>query len=161
MSNNTHRLASVDRVATLIETYGSNTHSWPKQERAAALAVLRDSTSLQALYTQAEDIDTVILADAGTSLQDEALLARIVDELPEQVPHRRRWLLPASLAASIAAVLLVLSSWSGNESIPQVETMAVNDMDYWLWQDVTGQVTFDSSEDVALDFMELLEPDAG
>ncbi|MGD8514965.1 MAG: hypothetical protein PVF52_05065 [Granulosicoccaceae bacterium] len=160
MTNNTHRLVSVDRVATLIETYGSNTYSWPEQERLAALAVLRDSESLQALFAQAGHIDAAIRADAGVPVQDEVLLTRIVNELPAQA-SRRRWLLPASVAASIVAALLVLTSLPGPETTQPVETMALNDMDYWLWQDVTGQVTLDTGEAVAPDFMDLLESDAG
>jgi hypothetical protein len=160
MSNNTHRLVSVDRVAALIETYGSNPASWPGEERAAAQALLRESTSLQALLAQAEQIDAAILADSHEPVVNDVLLERIVNELPAQ-SSPRRWLVPASLAASVAAVLLVVSSWPEPQPLAQIDSVALTDMDYWLWQDVTGQETFENGEDVAVDFMSLLETDAG
>lgn len=162
MSNNMHRLVSVDRVATLIETYGSNPASWPDDERAAAQVVLRESDSLQALLAEAGQIDEVIRAasPAVTAADTDALLTRIVDELPAHTPERH-WLLPASLAASVAAILLVIGNWSALGPEPGTDVVALSEMDYWLWQDVTGQETLENGEDVAIDFMSLLEPDAG
>jgi hypothetical protein len=32
----------------------------------------------------------------------------------------------------------------------------LQELDYWLWQDVTDQVSFDTSEELPTDFMSML-----
>lgn len=159
----THTEMSIERVADLIEAYGSNTQCWPEQERAAAIARLESSSQLQQLIYDAGQLDAVLLAGHVEEPPDEALLARIVDNLPAQpvagpVAAKPGWLQhwPAAMAAAITGVAIMLVVMNGPEQEMQYEQLALQELDYWLWQDVTDQVSFDSSEESPTDFMSML-----
>lgn len=163
MPTTTHTEMSIERVADLIEAYGSNTRCWPEQERAAAIARLESSSQLQQLIHDAEQLDAVLLAGYVEEPLDEALLARIVDNLPAQpVTTRlsvkpawmRNW--PAAMAAAITGIAIMLVVMNGPEQKLQYEQLALQDLDYWLWQDVTDQVSFDNNEEIPTDFMSML-----
>ena len=163
MPSTTHNEISIERVADLIEAYGSNTQCWPEQERAAAIARLESSSHLQQLFHDAEQLDAALLAGHVEEPVDEALLARIVDNLPAQpvadkVVAKKRWMhdWPVAVAAAITGVAIMLVVMNGPDQEMQYEQIALQEMDYWLWQDVTDQVSFDSSEELPTDFMSML-----
>ena len=153
----------VERVAELIGAYGSNTQCWPESERAAAIACLESSGPLQQLMQEAKQLDAALLIEQGEQSVDEALLARIVDQLPEQtaadhiVAQSSRWYQwPVSIAAAMTGLAIILVVMNGPEQEMEVEQLALQEMDYWLWQDVTDQVSFDNAEESPTDFMSML-----
>jgi len=159
----TYTEMSVERVAVLIESYGSNTQCWPESERAAAIACLESSASLQRLMDEAKQLDDALLAGQADTPVDEELLAHIVDRLPaqpvaDQVNKKSDWWQqwPAGVAAAITGVAIMLVVMNGPEQAMQVEQIALQEIDYWLWQDVTDQVSFDNGEEPATDFMSML-----
>lgn len=164
MSENTQQQISIERVAELIEAYGSNTQCWPEQERVAAIARLESSNQLQQLRQEAEQLDIMLLTGRVDEPLDEELLARIVDNLPGQPAVRRvtagksawwyNW--PAAMAASIAAVAVLFVALNTTQSVTPPVQLALQDMDYFFWQDVTDQVSFGSTEEQPTDFMSIL-----
>ena len=150
---------SAKRVAELIESYGSHTQCWPEEERLAAIAYLESSESLQQLMHEAEQLDAELLATQVDEPVNEALLTLIVDELPAQpVVEKPRWLqrLPMAMAAAFTGVAIMLVLMNGPEQVLPTEQIALQELDYWLWQDVTDQVSFDTTEEASVDFMNML-----
>lgn len=148
---------SIERVETLIEAYGGNTQCWPEQEREAAKTLLDKSPVLQQRYTEAQQLDALLLAGNDAAPLDESLLARIVNALPEQpVVPRNHWShsWTTAMAAGLAALAIMLIVV--DKPAQQAEQLALQDMDYMLWQDVTGQASEDVSEDGPVDFMNML-----
>lgn len=148
---------SIERVETLIEAYGSNTQCWPEQEREAARALLGKSPALQQRYTEAQQLDALLLAGDDATPLDESLLARVVDALPEQPRTPRyhwthRWTTAMAAGVAALAIMLVVVDKPGQ----QAEQLALQEMDYMLWQDVTGQASEEASEDGPVDFMNIL-----
>lgn len=148
---------SIERVETLIEAYGSNMRCWPEQEREAARALLGKSPVLQQRYTEAQQLDELLLAGDDVAVLDELLLARVVNALPEQPVASRyhwshRW--TTAMAAGLAALAIMLMAVNSPDQ--QAEQLALQDMDYMLWQDVTGQNSQEVSEDGPVDFMNML-----
>lgn len=160
MTTNTQNKMSSARVETLIEAYGSDTRSWPEQEREAALALLAKSPALQALYREAQQLDVALLAEVDELELDEALLSRIVRGLPEQpVPAARRISLhgwSAALAAGVAAVAILFAVINTPPARQPMEQLALQDIDFLLWQEVTGQSSAESNDDAPVDFMSML-----
>jgi hypothetical protein len=163
MPATTHTEMSIERVAKLIEAYGSNTQCWPEQERAGAIAQLESSSQLQKLFDEAQELDAALLAGHVEEQPDDALLARIVDNLPAQpvtgqVVAKLGWMQywPTALAAAITGMAIMLVVMNGPEQEMQYEQLVLQEIDYWLWQDVTDQVSFDSSEESPTDFMSML-----
>jgi hypothetical protein len=163
MTTPTHHEISIERVAALIEAYGSNPRSWPEQERAVAMARIESSSQLQQLLNDARRLDTTLLAGHVEEPPDEVLLARIVDNLPpQQVAGRlaakpgllHTW--PAAVAAGITGLAIMLAVMNNPQQAIQNEQLALQELDYWLWQDVTDQVSFDTSEESPTDFMSML-----
>lgn len=159
----THTDISVDRVTGLIEAYGGNPQSWPVQERDAAIKLVKSSPLLQRQIYEAEQLDEMLLARPVDEIVDEALLARIVDNLPEQpvvsdvvVKPGRLQYWPTAIAAAVTGVAIMLVVMNGPQQEMQHEQLALQEIDYWLWQDVTDQVSFDSSEELPTDFMSML-----
>lgn len=163
MVNTTATKMNIERVTTLIEAYGSDTQSWPEQERADAVACLESSPLLQQLLNDAHELDALLQTGRVEEQANEALLKRIVDKLPEQpkveqnitksgwIPH---W--PAAMAAALTAVVVVLAVMNSPEQTVQNEQIALQEMDYLLWQDVTGQGSDEISDEVPTDFISML-----
>jgi hypothetical protein len=163
MPTMTHNRMNHERVAELIEAYGSNTQRWPEQERAAAIACLESSVALQQLLHEAEQLDMALQAGHVEDDVDEAFLVRVVDQLPAQPatgkdvskPHRHyQW--PAAMAAAISAVAIMLVVMNGPVPESQGEQLALQDIDYWFWQEVTGQESFDDEEEPITDFLSMI-----
>ena len=163
MANTTATEMSIERVTTLIEAYGSDTQSWPEQERAEAVACLESSPLLQQLLNDAHELDALLQTGSVEEQADEALLKRIVDKLPEQPKVEQniaklewmpRW--PAAMAAALTAVVVVLVVMNSSVQIVQNEQIALQEMDYLLWQDVTGQGSDETSDELATDFISML-----
>ena len=163
MPTTTQNTISVERVTDLIEAYGSNTQCWPEQERLEAIACLESSVLLQKLMHDAKQLDDALLVSHVEEPVDEALLAQIVDQLPEQPvasqvftksDSRYQW--AGAMAAVFVGVAIMFTVMSDFESAPPPEQLALQDMDYWLWQEVTGQVSSDDAEEAPTDFMSML-----
>lgn len=151
------------RVEMLIDAYGSNTDYWPEEEREAAIALLAAAPALQQRYLQAQQLDAELVVDAIDEKHNDALLARIVDNLPRQENNDKdinkqqshfQW--PISIAASILAVIIIFVVTNGTLQGPKNEQLALQEIDYWLWQEVTDQDSFESSEESPSDFMSIL-----
>jgi hypothetical protein len=164
MSENTQKQISVERVAELIEAYGSNAQCWPELERVAAKARLEASPHLQQLLQEAEQLDDLLEAGRAEEPLDEVLLARIVNNLPAQPATPKAtgvklaWLhnVPAAMAAGIAVVAIMFVALNVPLQVIPHEQIALQDIDYFLWQDVTDQVSFDSAEEPPTDFMSII-----
>ena len=163
MVNTTATEMSSERVTTLIEIYGSDTQSWPEQERAEAIACLESTPVLQQLLNDAHELDALLQMGCVEEQTDEALLARIVDNLPEQPKVEQNtakleWISgwPAAMAAALSAVVVVLVVMNSSVQIVQNEQIALQEMDYLLWQDVTGQGSDEASDEVPTDFISML-----
>jgi len=154
---------SVERVADLIEAYGSHTQCWPEQERDAAIACVESSVQLQQLMHDAKQFDEMLLTGQVEKPVDEVLLARIVDQLPSQpavtqVATKSGWRYQwaAAMAASFVGIAIVFSVINAPELASPNEQLALQEMDYWLWQEVTDQASFDNGEEYPTDFMSML-----
>lgn len=163
MVNTTVSEMSIERVTTLIEAYGSDTQSWPEQERVEAVACLESSSLLQQLLNDAHELDALLQMGSVEEQVDEALLAHIVDELPEQPKVKQniakydwlpRW--PAAMAAALTAVVVVLVVMNSPVQTVQNEQIALQEMDYLLWQDVTGQGSDEVNDEEPTDFTSML-----
>jgi hypothetical protein len=163
MTTSTQQSVSIERVETLIEAYGSNTQCWPEQERDAAMTLLAETPALQQRYKEAQQLDTVLLAGQVEEQPDDALLARIVDNLPtqqvagltvKQQAWWQRW--PTSIAAGFAVMAIVLMVMNAPQQGIENEQLAMQEMDYWLWEEVTDQASVDSSEELPTGFMGML-----
>jgi len=159
MPTTIHTDISIERVVELIESYGSNTQCWPEQERAAAIACLKSSASLQQRMDEAKQLDAMLLESHAHEPLDEVLLTRIVNNLPAQPVAKQtkglpRW--PVAMAAALTAVAITLVVVSGLDQTIPTEQLALQEIDYWLWQEVTDQVAFDTGEETPTDFMSLL-----
>jgi len=163
MSSKTHNGISEQRVIDLIEAYGGNTDCWPGHERLAALNMIESSPTLQALLDEAHMLDAALLEGAIDEQPDPELLQRIVADLPPQQPAERvgmrrggslRW--PAAMAAGLACLAVVLMVMNGTQQEMPVQQIALQELDYLLWEEVTDQVSFDTSEEQPADFLSML-----
>ena len=163
MINSTQHPVSIERVEILIDSYGSNTKCWPDNERETAVALMERTPALLDRYQQAQQLDDVLLDMQAEEQPNEVLLARIVENLPPQQltskkiigqGHRYQWL--AGIAASFMAIAILVTVVNTSQQGIQNEQLALQDMDYLLWQDVTGQVSFDNAEEMPTDFMNML-----
>ena len=163
MINTTGTEMSIERVTTLIEAYGGDTQNWPEQERAEAVACLESSPRLQQLLNDASELDAILQAGRVEEQDNEALLAHIVDTLPEQPKAEQNitkpnWMLgwPAAMAATLTTVVVVLVVMNSSVQTVRNEKIALQEMDYLLWQDVTGQGSDETSDEAPTDFISML-----
>jgi len=163
MPTKTHSGMDSERVAELIEAYGSNTQSWPESERAAAVECLESSAPLQKLMEEEKQLDMALLEEHVEQAVDEELLSRIVEHLPAQAVANKvvkqpgkRYQWSASIAAVITGIAITLTIMNAPDQGIEVEPLVLQEMDYWLWQDVTDQVSFDNAEESPTDFMSML-----
>lgn len=163
MINNTQHPITIERVEILIDSYGSNTTCWPEHERDTAVALMEKTPVLRERYKQAQQLDDVLLSVSAEEPADEMLLASIVENLPAQQfatekvtgrGHQYQWL--AGIAASIVAVAILVTVLNTPQQSIQNEQIALQDIDYWLWQEVTGQESFESNDEMPTDFMSML-----
>ena len=97
-----------DRAAEIIAAYGSDTARWPDVERATAVTVIAADPALTAALVAARGLDHDLAAWAsrpvlaGSPLADAAVAMR----RPGSV---MRWAAGGSVAASVAAALVLLN----------------------------------------------------
>ena len=60
------------------------------------------------------------------------------------------------MAATLTTVVVVLIVMNSSVQIVQNEQIALQEMDYLLWQDVTGQGSDETSDEVPTDFISML-----
>ena len=163
MTTTMHNAISTERVETLIETYGGNTDCWPDSERTAAMQLLEASSRLQQLLRDAQQLDEALLAGHIEEQPDEALLARIVDNLPPQhmtgqkVSSQgwlQRW--PAGIAAGIAVMAITFAVMNVSQHETQPDRIVLQELDFWLWEEVTDQASYESNDEAPTDFMSIL-----
>jgi hypothetical protein len=176
VNSNTTKLISPERVKALLECYGADANAWPDDERASAQALIQHSDELQALRKQERELDELLLsgndASAGQAPADSALVARIVDNLPEQKPsakgarphasryrtsalnHPRNWLSLAAAAATVFVISVAIMDLEST-SVSQQPAPVTAEMDEWMWEQVTGDPLDDEEEPMT--FMSLVE----
>lgn len=179
MNSKTAKLISPERVAELFDCYGANPELWPDDERATALALIQNSSELQGLQQEAEQLDQFLIRGDDkletNAPVDSKLVARIVDHLPAQNnsrqldstsgrKHSRRsffnfngWI---GMAAASVAVLVISVSILNLQpsSVPHEQPRLVQtELDEWMWEQVTGEVDNDDEEPITM--MALLEMD--
>lgn len=180
-NGNTTKLISPERVEALFDSYGANPDAWPDDERATALVLIQNSSELQDLQRQAEQLDQFLMIGDNRSQSNEPvdskLVARIVDHLPEQDKSTRvdatsirkrsrrplfdisewlgnKWI--GMAAASIAVLLISVSIMNLHTvSVPNEQpSLAQVELDEWMWEQVTGEAN--SEDDEPITFMTLL-----
>ncbi|HEY5603811.1 MAG TPA: hypothetical protein VIM41_11940 [Gammaproteobacteria bacterium] len=167
MNSKMAKLISPERVVELLECYGANPEAWPDDERTTALALIQHSTELQNLQREAGQLDKFLTNAGMQEPADLELVSRIVNNLPVQDKAKnsgkrhgstvaKRSLFEFSgwtgmLAASVAVFVITLSITDLHQSSslqPQsIESQA--ELDYWMWQQVTGEADNDDDEEPA------------
>ena len=112
------------RVAELIAAYGAAPDKWPRDERDAALAVLRRDPALQAELQQMAALDAALDRWPSPAPQvDPVALAAHVSATPRPRATPRRGFLPFPIfawpnAAGLAAAALAgfIVGWTGLDS---------------------------------------------
>jgi hypothetical protein len=179
MNSKTAKLISPERVSELLDCYGADPEAWPDDERATALALIQNSTQLKNLQTEARQLDRYLTAGdimqrAGKPV-DMKLVSRITAHLPVQdkpgqnLMRNNRAALKRSLfdfsswtgmiAASIAvfAISVSIMELQSSSGARQQSDVSQAELDYWMWQQVTGEVESDDEEPLTM--MVLFEPD--
>ncbi len=113
-----------DRAAEIVAAYGGDTARWPDAERATALAVIASDTALTAALAEARGLDVdltnwarrpVPFGDARTAAAVAMRPARFV----------MRWAAGGSIAASLAAAIVLLTPSQITPSTAVPRTAAV------------------------------------
>ena len=170
----TSKLVSIDRVIELLDCYGANTQNWPEDERAAAKTLIKQSDELQQYQEKTQRMDKLMgIGPNHNSLSQRAdahVVANIINNLPKQahissaLPHENKllksansWLklgIAATFAAIFFASFVTVTQLTSTESIT-VATATQNDLDQWIWQEVTDQPIEDNDD--TLTFMAMLD----
>lgn len=179
MNSKTAKLISPERVREILDCYGADPESWPDDERTTALALIQNSTQLKNLQTEARQLDRYltggdIMQRAGKPV-DMNLVSRITANLPAQdkpgqsVVQNNRAALKRSLfdfsswtgmiAASIAvfAITVSIMELQSSSGARQQSDVSQAELDYWMWQQVTGEV--ENEDEEPLTMMVLFEPE--
>lgn len=167
------------RVAQLIECYGATLDSWPQEYRQEAKELIRGSDELQQLLQEAQPLDDALLNTADCSLTrvpaDPAAVASVIDKLPEQQlpqpaqPKEKNtatepgswfdnlWTKGGMVAAGIAIIMTstILLQPQSPTSPVHVATLTQQELDQWMWEDITGTGQEESEEN--LTFMALVD----
>jgi hypothetical protein len=179
MNSKTAKLISRERVMELLDCYGADPQAWPEDERTTALALIQHSTELKNLQKEARKLDRFLVGDnmqpAFAGPADKQLVSRIVSSLPAQIaggqnvrqqrdkPGRRplfdfsNWI--GMVAASVAVFVITVSIMELNPtSVSQPQNgISQAELDYWMWQQVTGEV--ENEDEEPLTMMALFGPE--
>jgi hypothetical protein len=179
MNGKTSKLVNFDRVIELLECYGTNADCWPEDERAAAIALIKNSTELQQRQLDAEQLDDVMdVYNVRQSIHTRAKIEtvnRIVGQLPEQdrqnikpINHRpatyatqqtkawQKYGMAAALAAIFITALVVIEQPSPTQ--PQlVSNTSEYVVDQWMWQEIYGTMPPQGESEEPLTFMALVD----
>jgi len=92
MSKNTTRLVTDNRLLQLLDCYGSESESWPENERQAALSLLNGSQELRHYQAEVRELDTLLNQlkaqdnQSINQLDTQQLQQRIMQHLHEFEP---------------------------------------------------------------------------
>lgn len=155
---------NAQQVEALLESYGANRNAWPAHLRESIQQVINNTPVLQRRWQQARELDQALAEHRLAETQPDvaALQQTIISQLPVQ-PRRRRnsdskpWIKYTGLAASLVLTLMVVFAIkpTTDESVPSPV------FEQWAWQDITGQGITDEELNEPLDWMGLIELDAG
>lgn len=170
MNSITTKLVTSTRLRQLIDCYGSESSSWPEDERQAALSLLKGSPELNQYRNDTRKLDKLLAQLQSTEIQTidqtamQSLQQHIMQKLPEQesnasntsVRNKNRsrfWM--GSIAASLfivglsAGVIHQLINPGQNIIGSQASiSQANNEFEQWAWEDVTGEsLTIDTDND--------------
>ncbi len=91
MQSKTAKLINEERVITILECYGADADNWPEEERAAAIALINSSTTLQQRQHESQQLDELMgVRQARESLNrraDATTVANIINALPEHTAN--------------------------------------------------------------------------
>lgn len=179
MKHNDSKQIDDRRVAQLIECYGAALDSWPQEYRQAAKELIQGSDELRQLLQEAQQLDDALLITADYSLTrvsaDPADVASVIDKLPEQqLPQPARpkeknkaigfgswfdglWIKGGMVAAGLAILVTstVLLQPQSPTSPVHVAVLTQQELDQWMWEDITGTGQEESEEN--LTFMALVD----
>lgn len=171
MADERQKMISVERVKTIIESYGGSSDAWPEQERKIAMALVAASSELQALCDEALRLDGDLervrsyhkkgTAESATG----TLAARILDNLPEQnslprtLTNKHQWLgitITGAIAASLVIITLINFS---TPDTPRATVVSANAFDQWAWEEVFDETPQSAAVIDELAVITYLEPD--
>ena len=147
MADESQKLISVERVKTIIESYGGSSNAWPEQERKTAMSLVAASSELQALRNEAlrldGDLERVWSQHKKRPAESAGTLAvRILNNLPEQdslparLTNKHQWLgltITGAIAASLMVITLIIFS---TPDTPRATVAPANAFDQWAWEEV-------------------------
>jgi hypothetical protein len=161
MSNTASKLVTNARLRQLLDCYGSESSSWPEDERQAALSLLKGSPELKQYRDDVRELDrllTQLKSQENQTVDQKAvhsLQQRIIQELPAQASNpgnesvqdtNRSSFWMGSIAASLfivglsAGVIHQLTNSGQNNANSQTGNYQTsNEFDQWAWEDVTGE----------------------
>ncbi len=183
MAGKTAKLVTEQRVIELLACYGGDAASWPDEERAAAAALIKNSTQLRQRQREARELDERMgLAAVRESLDkrpDSAVVAGIVNalaagtavNLSDRRQSAKRHIRPRwyySVAAAAVMVLAVgimmqystrpLSSADGTPV--RMAAVSADELDVWMWREATGSGEADlvqEEADQSITFLAMVE----
>jgi hypothetical protein len=160
------------RVAKLIEAYGSDSDNWPTCERAAASVLSAKSADLQAMQRSAAELDVLLRQDMQATqlsqqqlqLLSERIMAGLASRRTSpQTVHIHRWRqmlywLQRPVYASVLAGLLLVLVWVNwqTQVTDERANAADKDFDAWMFAEYIGDTTLESAAPAA-DFLGLLD----
>ncbi len=113
-----------DRAAEIIAAYGGDTARWPDAERATALAVIASDPALTAALAEARGLDVDLASWARRPVPfGDARAAAAVAMRPARFVMR--WAAGGSIAASLAAAIVLLTPAQITPSTAVPRTAAV------------------------------------
>lgn len=147
---------NIERLKTIIETYGSDSDSWPDEERQAALALLKRSDEGSRLIIEAQRFDRLLDGYAPQPIDQNKLRQQILSSIETAESHWLKglieWLSPDvdELLGSIwrpalaAAMTVTLGISIGIATVEdstilsdteEIQLMAFSATDYEGWTD--------------------------
>lgn len=167
MTTPVQKLITVDRVKTLIASYGGRIEAWPEEERLAASALVESSAELKFLYLEAKTLDRALKSrpTPNHNRAHDDLCVRIMENLPQQdplpIPTRssKQWWgvgLTGAIAASITIMVLFNPIHTGFRGATQ-DTL--DTFDQWAWEEVLDETPRDAMTGDGIELLAYLEPE--
>lgn len=176
MNETTAKLINEVRVKELLDCYGAESANWPKEEQAAAVALIKHSVELQQYQQESRRLDAAMqIHNARQELRsrpNSELVANIINALPEQPRHNTVQLsgysvknspprvLPwwkygtwAAAAVIVLALTIIIQQPSQLQQPTQslvVADVSQDDLNQWMWEEAIG-ISAEPSEDLTQD----------